>query len=209
MQYLKQQYKEIGRFISKDLRFILPGTVVFFIAIIILAHAFILNNPELQNELMNYIRDNVVGDISLDGGMITAADLFRNNILACLVTVVIGLVPFLFLPVVSLFMNAAVLGVLGAVYQYRGMSVAGMYLFGIMPHGLFEFPALLISMAMGIHLCYCLVKRICEGRYNRGIVAKALANCLRTYMLLIVPLLVVAALIEANLTPILAEHFIF
>jgi stage II sporulation protein M len=104
-------------------------------------------------------------------------------------------------------MNAAILGLLGGVYQVNNMSVVGMYVFGILPHGIFEFPALLLSMAMGLRICYCLVKRICEGKYNRGAVKTAVAGSLRTFLLVVIPLLLFAAIIEATLTPFLMGQF--
>ena len=207
MQYLKQQYKEIWRYLCRELKWILPGVVVFFIAVIVLTHLFMVKNPDMQAQFMEMIHNSLPEGLEEKTGLPMAADLFRNNTIACIIAVVSGFVPFLFLPVITLFVNAAVLGVLGGVYQNMGMSVAGMYVFGIMPHGIFELPAILLSLAMGIRLCYCLVRRICEGRYNRGIVKETLTGALRTFMLVIIPLLIIAALIESQLTPILLMKF--
>lgn len=206
MQYLKQQYKEVGRFLGRDIRWILLGVTTVFVLVIIITHMAFMKNQAQLMDMIAVIQEEL-GDIASEEGALMARDLFLNNIRACLIGVVSGFIPFLFLPAFTLFINAAVLGGLGAMYQINGMSVFGMYIYGILPHGLFEFPAILISMAMGIYLCYCLVKRICEGRYNRGIVKKALADILRTFMMVIVPLLVVAALIESYLTPVLIDHF--
>lgn len=208
MQYLKRQYKETWRFISKDMRWILLGSILVFIAVIVLTHLFITRNPQMQQEIMGEIRNAMPEEIfETETGLPMAAALFKNNIIACLVSVVTGFVPFLFLPAISLCMNAAILGLLGGVYQVNNMSVVGMYVFGILPHGIFEFPALLLSMAMGLRICYCLVKRICEGKYNRGAVKTAVAGSLRTFLLVVIPLLLFAAIIEATLTPFLMGQF--
>jgi stage II sporulation protein M len=162
----------------------------------------------MQQEIMGEIRNAMPEEIfETETGLPMAAALFKNNTIACLVSVVTGFVPFLFLPAISLCMNAAILGLLGGVYQVNDMSVVGMYVFGILPHGIFEFPALLLSMAMGLRICYCLVKRICEGKYNRGAVKTAVAGSLRTFLLVVTPLLLFAAIIEATLTPFLMGQF--
>ena len=103
MQYLKRQYKETWRFISKDMRWILLGSVLVFIAVIVLTHLFITRNPQMQQEIMGEIRNAMPEEIfETETGLPMAAALFKNNIIACLVSVVTGFVPFLFLPAISL-----------------------------------------------------------------------------------------------------------
>ena len=206
MHFIGRQYKETWRFIGKDLRWIFLGTIVFFIAFIVLTDLFFNNHPEEMQQVIDTF-SATVEEISPDGE-ISAPHLFLNNLRACAVAVLLGLIPFLFVTALTLIANAAVMGAVGAMYGMTGRSVAVMYLAGILPHGIFELPAILLSISMGLYICYCLVKRICEGRYNRGIVKKALANSLRTFLCLIVPLLAVAALIETYVTPILLTHFI-
>ncbi|MCR5134996.1 MAG: stage II sporulation protein M [Clostridiales bacterium] len=206
MHFIGRQYKETWRFIGKDLRWIFLGTIVFFIAFIVLTDLFFNNHPEEMKQVIDTF-SATVEEISPDGE-ISAPHLFLNNLRACAVAVLLGLIPFLFVTALTLIANAAVMGAVGAMYRMTGRSVAVMYLAGILPHGIFELPAILLSISMGLYICYCLVKRICEGRYNRGIVKKALANSLRTFLCLIVPLLAVAALIETYVTPILLTHFI-
>ncbi len=206
MHFIGKQYKETWRFIGKDLRWIFLGTVVFFIAFIVLTDLFFNNHPEEMQQVIETF-SKTVEEIS-PNGEISAPHLFLNNLRACAIAVLLGLIPFLFVTALILIANAAVMGAVGAMFRMSGHSVAVMYLAGILPHGIFELPAILLSISMGLYLCYCLVKRICEGRYNRGIVKKALANSLRTFLCLIVPLLAVAALIETYVTPILLTHFI-
>lgn len=203
---IKEQYKKTFHFIGKDMRWIVLGTIVIFIALIVLTNLFFMKHTDMMTQLIQEFRETVK-DIAPDG-TISAPLLFLNNLKACLIAMATGLIPFLFIPVLVLGVNAAVMGAVASMYRMAGMSVVSMYLFGILPHGIFELPAILLSISMGLYLCYCLVKRICEGRYNRGIVKKALGNMLRTLLTLIIPLLAVAAVIETYVTPILMNHFI-
>ena len=203
---IKEQYKKTFHFIGKDMRWIVLGTVVIFIALIVLTDLFFMKHTDMMTQLLQEFQETLK-DIAPDG-TISAPLLFLNNLKACLIAMATGLIPFLFIPVLVLDVNAAVMGAVASMYRMAGMSVVSMYLFGILPHGIFELPAILLSISMGLYLCYCLVKRICEGRYNSGIVKEALGNMLRTLLTLIIPLLAVAAVIETYVTPILMSHFI-
>ena len=203
---IKEQYKKTFHFIGKDMRWIVLGTVVIFIALIVLTDLFFMKHTDMMTQLLQEFQETLK-DIAPDG-TISAPLLFLNNLKACLIAMATGLIPFLFIPVLVLGVNAAVMGAVASMYRMAGMSVVSMYLFGILPHGIFELPAILLSISMGLYLCYCLVKRICEGRYNRGIVKEALGNMLRTLLTLIIPLLAIAAVIETYVTPILMNHFI-
>ncbi len=203
---IKEQYKKTFHFIGKDMRWIVLGTVVIFIALIVLTDLFFMKHTDMMTQLLQEFQETLK-DIAPDG-TISAPLLFLNNLKACLIAMATGLIPFLFIPVLVLGVNAAVMGAVASMYRMAGMSVVSMYLFGILPHGIFELPAILLSISMGLYLCYCLVKRICEGRYNRGIVKEALSNMVRTLLTLIIPLLAIAAVIETYVTPILMNHFI-
>ena len=203
---IKEQYKKTFHFIGKDMRWIVLGTVVIFIALIVLTDLFFMKHTDMMTQLLQEFQETLK-DIAPDG-TISAPLLFLNNLKACLIAMATRLIPFLFIPVLVLGVNAAVMGAVASMYRMAGMSVVSMYLFGILPHGIFELPAILLSISMGLYLCYCLVKRICEGRYNRGIVKEALGNMLRTLLTLIIPLLAIAAVIETYVTPILMNHFI-
>lgn len=205
MQKIGRQYKATFHFLGKDLRWVLLGVTLAFVGIAVLADVYFSKNIEQMMKLIREFQESIA-DIAPEGH-IEVLSLFGNNLRACLLAVGLGFIPFLFLPAYTTAVNAALIGAMAAMYRMAGMSVGKMYLFGILPHGIFELPAILLSMAMGIYLCYCLVRRICERRYHRGIVKQALKDILRTFVTLVVPLLVVAAIVESYVTPIVMEHF--
>ena len=78
----------------------------------------------------------------------------------------------------------------------------------IAPHGIFEFPALMISAGLGIMLCTFVTSGLI-GRNTLAISVDHLALELsRTFILIVVPLLIIASVTEAYLTPILFSLFI-
>ena len=99
--------------------------------------------------------------------------------------------------VVTLVFNGLVVGAVGGVFD----PVAFLAL--VAPHGIIEIPALVIGGAAGLSLGGVGIGAL-RGRYDDGDVAEAIR---RTYRVLLglVPLFVVAAFIEAFLTPAIAS----
>lgn len=69
------------------------------------------------------------------------ATLFFNNVTASLLAMLYGLIPFVPLSALALGTNALLLGAFAALYQHHGIGL-GVYFIGILPHGIFELPAL-------------------------------------------------------------------
>ena len=74
------------------------------------------------------------------------ATLFFNNVTASLLAMLYGLIPFVPLSALALGTNALLLGAFAALYQHHGIGL-GVYFIGILPHGIFELPALILSCA--------------------------------------------------------------
>ena len=98
--------------------------------------------------------------------------------------------------VVGLGFNGVVIGAVGGVID------PVVFLALIAPHGVVEVPALVIGGAAGLHLGGVAIGTL-RGRHDNGDVAAAIR---RTYRVLLglVPLFVVAAFVEAFLTPAIA-----
>lgn len=144
-------------------------------------------------------------DVITEEGSLSAPALFVNNLRACMMTMLYGLLPFLYLPALSLGMNAMILGGLGAWYLHQGHSLAG-YLAETLPHGMFELPALILSMAMGLCACGHVSRRIRGDESALGL-WECLALISRMLFLAAAPLLAAAALMEAYVTPVVAAFF--
>ena len=89
---------------------------------------------------------------------------------------------------------------MGALYQTTGIGM-GAFLMGILPHGILELPALLVSFTLGLYLCWTLSYKICLQRERSF--RLALKEVGRAYLLIVVPLLLAAAVTETYVTPVL------
>ncbi len=148
--------------------------------------------------------DNALSDSGIvqEDGSFSALALFGNNLRAMVFSVLYGFIPFLYLPALSLGVNAMLIGVLTSLMQGRWLLLAA----GLIPHGVFEIPALFLSLAAGLCLCKNINTYI--RRNEKGVMRPLLLNILRVMLLLLVPLLAFAAVMEAYVTPLAMQLFL-
>ena len=133
------------------------------------------------------------------------ATLFFNNITASLLSMLYGLIPFLPLSALALGTNALMLGAFAAIYQQQGIGL-GVYVLGVLPHGIFELSALILSCALGLLICRTGTERILKKSdtpFFHQRIRRRVLDCIRVFLTFSVPLLLVAALIETYVTPAL------
>lgn len=189
------------------------GEFRHFRTITLAAFLFLVTAGYLCGILINGMAENVMdwfsqtvaqSGVIWEDGSFHVLPLFFNNFRAMLLGIAYGLIPFLFFPALNLGFNAMLIGIFGAVYTRNGMGLLP-YFAGILPHGIFEIPALVFSIACGIYLC----RRITDYvKHNeKGIVKEAVFHCLRVFILIITPLLLIAAAVECYVTPLVMEWF--
>lgn len=181
-------------------------SAVAFLALTALAFGACMALPDLRENLVGFVFGTLGGlNVSGDDGRLSAAALFSNNVRACTFTMLYGLIPFIRLSALALGMNAMVLGVLAAYYAAGGLSMLG-YLAALLPHGLFEFPALVLAFAMGLYVCGQLTRRCRHDQAALGFLDCVL-RISRLLLLVLLPLLLAAAVVEAYITPLIASLF--
>jgi len=118
--------------------------------------------------------------------------IFVNNLRISLLIVLSGIVTNL-IPVGILTANGVVLGFVSA-YVGRQMGFLFVLLL-LLPHGVFEFPALIISGIIGVQLTFDVRQHFKERDWEG--VAKQTIIALRKHLIKVVPLLLVAAFVES------------
>ncbi len=202
---MKEHFTKLRQFYRGELSYHLFIATVAFCVIIVLTFILGLLRPSIAANVMQFF-SNMVREAGLvdDDGSISTVGIFLNNIRAFVVTACYGFLPFLFLPALSLALNGALLGLFAAFYVNNGQSLL-VYLMGILPHGIFELPALVLAMSCGLYLCRAITDYV---RFNRkGTVKNAVLNVCRVLVLNVLPLTAIAAVIEAYVTPLILAHF--
>ncbi|MFS0784624.1 stage II sporulation protein M [Bacillus sp. 1P06AnD] len=176
--------------------------VVLFLAIVILT---VVGTKSLDRKTVEDMMAGIMksfedkGMLQEQAAYITMFKIFFNNLFACILAIVFGFIPYV-LPLVVLIGNGAVVGVLLGAISLNGGSIASWVLRGLVPHGITEMTAVLLSIGIGLFISTWLVKKI-AGKETKtfGTVVKMVAQ---TFIAVILPLLVISAVIEVYITPL-------
>lgn len=207
MSAVKEQVSLLGQFLRSDFRRIFFGCLLAMALAIALGFALGLASPETVNQVLEQFMAMVEDAGIMDSaGNISPFGLLTNNWSAMLLAVVYGFVPFLYLPAISIVSNGLLIGLLAAWYHSSGISM-GLYLAGILPHGIFELPALIIAAACGVCLCRNMGRMVTSSPRKIPMV-ELLSDLLRVLLFLIMPMTVAAAFLEAYVTPVIMALFL-
>jgi stage II sporulation protein M len=111
-----------------------------------------------------------------------------------------GMASFSVLGVLIYMINISLIGGVYAVLELLGMSPVPFFLAGVLPHGIFELPALMIGSAVVLYFGAALVTPQ-TGKSMGEVVIDLMADWAKIFVGLVVPFLAIAALIEAYITP--------
>lgn len=189
--------------------------------------AYFLLRPDREAKALGIVV-RALKDIPLEASPpVLALTLLYHNARASAIAVTAGWVPFLFLPILDPLLNGAVLGLLASISKHQGLNVPLLFLTQILPHGVFELAAVLYATSLGLYLSAETGKRALAARRRReerrkGLVSAApgledfletcpdrkagepesLAwNVVRSFLLVVLPLLALAAFVEGFITP--------
>ena len=204
---IASQFRQLRDFFrSQDFRHSLLITGGAFAALIVLAFAVGLIFPAVPAQVLTLFSQQMAdAGVVSESGSISVPALLWNNLRAMVLSVLYGFIPFIYLPALSLGVNALLLGLFAAYFLNNGISMLA-YLGGILPHGIFELPALVISLACGIYLCSRINQYVRKN--TRDIMAPTLKNIVHVLALTVLPLLAVAAAVEAYVTPAVMQFFL-
>jgi stage II sporulation protein M len=164
-------------------------------------------------QMMSQVKE-IVQRIKDNGGSAAATfwAIFTNNVTSSLMMMALGLF-FAFLPVVGLLSNGVLLGFILFKYAAYGINPWLVLAVGILPHGIFELPAVIFAAAVGIRLGMLTFRSI--GAVLRINPAEQVKNdwyaVLKQFpaaVLTVIVLLLVAAVVESVVTPALLQNTI-
>ena len=174
----------------------LAVVVVVFFGSCIYGYAESIEMPAMADEIVVTFQSSTT---ELDSSMpaLLSWQIFFNNLKVCLI-LFIGGVTFGVVTLFVLVSNGYVIGSISSV-MLRGYDVS-VFAATLVPHGIFEIAAILMAAALGLQTGRSLYLDA-QGRDNAG------ETCLwygTRFLLVVVPLLIIAALVETFVTPEIA-----
>ena len=173
---------------------------------------YVLTNfQEVQiNDETAKVAATEIRDLMLDGQTplnITSSGLFFNNLRAEVLMLLIGMVSFGVGGILVYGINFALIGGVLAFVEQLGFSAWGIALYGVLPHGIFELPSIILASSAVLYMGVRLVTPNPSESIGHVFI-QTLAEWMKIGIGLAFPLLLIAALIEANITPMLLYQFL-
>jgi uncharacterized membrane protein SpoIIM required for sporulation/ABC-type transport system involved in multi-copper enzyme maturation permease subunit len=134
------------------------------------------------------------------GSSLNVTSILFNNIRATTLMFLAGMVSFGVLGIIFYLINVGLIGAVISMFAYLGVSPLLVFAAGLLPHGLFEIPALMLSGAAVLRMSVALVSPQ-TGRSLGEVMIDLVADWAKVFIGIVIPLLVIAALVETYITP--------
>ncbi len=177
---VKVQFKEAVLYVKSVSKYIYASIIIFVFGAIA---GFILKNElSFIDEVLRKIISQTIGL----GPTEMIFFILQNNLQSAIISIILGSLFGIF-PIINSFSNGVIIGyVMSLVY-----AEAGIWQFWrLLPHGIFELPAIFISFGIGMKLGFSILKK--DFR-------KHLYNSANVALMIVIPLLIIAAFIEGLL----------
>lgn len=185
---IKDYLRSIGLYI--------PIMAIIFFAFMYAGYIYSSFNPDFSADLIEEIAEGFKGMIDLPPFLLAFAIFFRNSSL-CLITITLGLFIGI-VPMGFIVFNGFLVGVVAfEAGQKMGLNYV---LLGILPHGVIELPMIIICAAIGFKLGVEVMGKLFKKETD---IKKEFFCGLQVFVYMVLPLLFVAAMIEAYITPAL------
>jgi stage II sporulation protein M len=186
--FMYNNFKTALKDMKKLKKYLIFSVLLFFISLI-LGIMFPDIFKEQVLKLMKELVDRTQGMNALE----LIGFIIDNNIKASFIGFILGIF-FALVPIGVLIVNGYVIGfVINMSIGLKGIFV----LWRLFPHGIFEIPAVMISISLGIRMGSFLF--VYHGKNKGKEFLKWLKDSIRIFIFIVVPLLVVAGIIEGSL----------
>ena len=171
--------------------------VIFFLS---LANGYLMaaQNPEGSRQMIEQLFSGLSFAKNLNTFQLFIF-IFLNNAIKALLMILTGFF-FGIVPIIFVFANANLIGVVIAVFGAREGFLR--VVLSLLPHGIFEIPAVLIASGYGLWLGVRFYRKLRYGEPWKD----AFWFAMRKYFTVVFPLLLIAAFIEAYITSFLVKQ---
>ncbi len=184
---LKEEYQKSWNYLKKLKNFIYTIIIIFFVFTLI---GFFIPVPDsFKSQILKFIKELLETTQGMSQTELIKF-IFLNNMQSSFYGIILGAVVGIF-SIIATIMNGYVLGFVASISVANGGILT---LWKLLPHGIFELPAVFISFALGLKLGTFIFQK----RKLRAF-KEYLLNSLRIFLLIVIPLLAIAGIIEGSL----------
>lgn len=180
------RYTEEGwEYLKESRNYVYWAAALFFISIFL---GFVF--AEYLNPFYSLIMKSMIESTSNLGDVQLGAFIFFSNFKSAFLALFLGIMAGIF-SIFNIILNGSLIGyVLRILWDESGAA----HFWRLLPHGIFELPALFISWGLGIK-----IGMFVFSKNELGELKRRFEESLKTFFFIVVPLLIIAAVIEAVL----------
>jgi stage II sporulation protein M len=185
--FLERGYKDSWEYILQSKNFILFSVFLFFIFALV---GFFFPTPEVISKEILRLISEIVDKTEGFSTIQMVFFIFNNNVSAAFFGIILGILLGIY-PFFSSVFNGYVLGFVGKVVSFEeGLSI----LWKLLPHGIFELPAIFLSFGLGMKLGTVFFRKDIKKNIKTYFL-----KSLEVFVFIVLPLLFLAAIIEGSL----------
>jgi len=188
---LKNEYKKSWKYIKDSKNFIYSIIIIFFAFVLI---GFFIPAPLIIREKITQFIKELLEQTQNMSQIELIRFIIFNNVKSTFFGILWGIFFGIF-PVTSAIANGYLLGFVSS-FSVNGGGI--LTLWRLFPHGIFELPAVFIALGLGLKLGTFIFHK---NRLEH--LKKYVINSLRIFLLIIIPLLIIAGIIEGTLIVLL------
>ncbi len=185
--FLKENYKKSWKYLKESKVFIYSSIIVFVLFILLGAA---IPAPEIVEEkIFEFMKELIIKTKDMTKEELIFF-IFLNNVQSSFFGMILGILFGIFSGI-----TLAINGYLIGFVSIKSIEIGGWgVLWKLVPHGVFELPALFISLGLGLKLGSFILEK------NKGVRLKEyIIESLRVFVFVVIPLLIIAAIIEGTL----------
>jgi stage II sporulation protein M len=183
-QFFRDNYSKSWNYLKESKKYIYAIVIIFVIFALI---GFFLPVPEALLEKILQLIQEIIEKTETMSMMELINFIFINNIKVSFIGMAAGIFFGIF-PILEALANGYLLGFVAmSVVKVEGV----LSLWKILPHGIFELPAVFIALGIGLRLGL----HIFQKKKKRSLKGKIIES-LRLFVFVVTPLLIIAAIIE-------------
>lgn len=184
--FFRKNYSLSWNYLKESKNYIIAISLIFVLGILI----SLIYQPVVLVDLIRSFFVKVLNETEGLGLVEMIIYILNNNLKSSFFAMILG-IAFGIFPILSALMNSYVLGF---VSEKSVLAAGSSVLLRLVPHGIFEFPAIIISMAFGVKLGFSWF-----GKNKGKTFLSRFEDSLRVFLFVVLPLLIIAAIIEGFL----------
>ncbi len=185
--FLKNNYIQSWKYLKEARNFIYAIMIIFFVFVLV---GFFIPAPNfIVEQILEFISELIEKTQYMSQWELIKF-IFLNNLQASFFGVILGIFLGIF-PIIIAVVNGYILGFVALISVINeGSSI----LWKLFPHGIFELPAIFISLGLGLKLGSFIFQK---NKFN--LFKEYFWNSIRVFLFIVIPLLITAAIIEGIL----------